>query len=255
MRAGVLSNDQIIKFLNDNFVNTWVGNADLGRIRSLQEPIAKRHEREGRTFDTSNPLAQAIIKGWKTGSKKGSSVDCMVISPEFELMGRQPVSEVHDDIKLNRHLREEYYLRFFRDSLEGKMPGLGNIILNSDEPSQDVFDVFRSPVVGFADYTVVIIDTRAFENGGTLTIAIETGRADADGYFYLVDGDDDLPTTERVTKDMVLARTWLEPDETGQITYRFERGQFFKLGATGCNYRSEKGSTNAFKARISVGEN
>ncbi len=170
-------------------------------------------------------------------------------------MGRQPISEVHDDIKLNKHLREEYYLTFFKDSLDGKQPGLGNIILYSEVSAQEVMDVFRSPVVGFADYTVVVIDTRAFENGGTLTIDIETGRADADGYFYLVDGDDDLPTTERVTKDMVLARTWLEPNETGQLTYHFEQGQFFKLGATGCNYRSEKGNTNAFKARIFVEDN
>ena len=229
--------------------------AELGGNHSLREPIAKRREREGKTYDTSNPLAQAIIKGWKTGSKKGASVDCLVISPEFELMGRQPTSEVHEGIKLNKHLREEYYLTFFRDSLEGKQPGLGNIILNSDEPSQDVFDVFRSPTVGYKDYTVVVIDTRAFEKGGTLTIDIETGRADAEGNFYLVDGDDDLPTTERVTKYMVLALTWLEPDETGQLTHRFDRGQFFKLGATGCYGRSEKGSTNAFKTKISVEEN
>lgn len=255
MRAGVLSNEQIIEFLNDNFINTWVGNAALGRIHTLREPIAKRSEREGKTFDTSHPLAQAIIKGWKTGSKKGSSVDCFVISPEFELMGKQPISELHDDIKLNRHLRDAYYLNFFKEALDGIQPGLGNIILNSDKHSQDVLDVFRSPVVGYADYTVVIIDTRAFENGGTLRIDIEAGRADADGYFYLVDDDDELPTTEKVTRDMVLARTWLEPDDTGQLTYQFEQGQLFKLGATGCNYRSEKGTTNAFKARISVKEN
>ena len=143
---------------------------------------------------------------------------------------------------------------FLKESLEGKQPGLGNITLNSEEPSQDVFDVFRTPVVGFQDYTVVVIDTRAFENGGTLTIDIETGRADAEGCFYLVDGDNDLPTTERVTKYMVLAQKWLEPDETGKLTHRFDRGQFFKLGATGAHSRSEKGSINAFKAKISVTE-
>ena len=143
---------------------------------------------------------------------------------------------------------------FLKECLEGKQPGLGNIALNSEKPSQDVFDVFRTPTVGFQDYTVVVIDTRAFENGGTLTVDIETGRADAEGLFYLVDGDDDLPTTERVTKHMVLAMKWLEPDETGQLAHRFGRGQFFKLGATGAHSRSEKGSTNAFKARISVAE-
>ena len=141
---------------------------------------------------------------------------------------------------------------FLKDSLEGKQSGLGNIILNSEEPSQDVLDFFRTPVVGYQDYTVIAIDTRTFEKGGTLTVDIETGRADAEGHFYLVDGDNDLPTTERVTKHMVLAQAWIEPDETGQLTHRFDRGQFFKLGATGSHRRSEKGSINAFKAKISV---
>ena len=232
-----------------------MADAELGRIQSLREPIAKRREREGKTFDTSHPLAQAIIKGWKTGSKKGSPVDCFVISPDFELMGRQLVNEFFND-NWNKKLRdEESYLIFLKEALAGKQPGLGNIILNSEVSSQDVFDVFRTPTVGYKDYTVVVIDTRAFEKGGTLTIDIETGRADAEGNFYLVDGDDDLPTTERVTKYMVLALMWLEPDETGQLTHRFNRGQFFKLGATGCYGRSEKGSTNAFKARISVEAN
>ena len=242
--------------MNDNFINTWVGNAELGRSRGLREPIAKRREREGKTFDTSHPLAQAIIKGWKTGSKKGSPVDCFVISPEFELMGRLLVNEFFDD-NWNKFKRrdEESYLIFLKEALDGKQPGLGNIILNSEAPSQDVLDFFRTPVVGYRDYTVVVIDTRAFEKGGTLTIDIETGRADAEGCFYLVDGDDDLPSAERVTKYMVLAMKWLEPDETGQLTYRFDRGQFFKLGATGVHSRSEKGSINAFKAKISVEEN
>ncbi|MYB92858.1 BrnA antitoxin family protein [Candidatus Poribacteria bacterium] len=221
----------------------------------MREPIAKRREREGKTFDTTHPLAEAIIKGWKTGSKKGSPVDCFVISPEFELMGRLLVNEFFDYHwdKFKRR-DEESYLMFLKECLEGKQPGLGNITLNSEEPSQDVFDVFRTPTVGFQDYTVVVIDTRAFENGGTLNIDIETGRTDAEGLFYLVDGADDLPTTERVTKHMVLAMKWLEPDETGQLTYRFDRGQFFKLGTTGAHSRSEKGSINAFKAKISVAE-
>ncbi|MYB00184.1 hypothetical protein F4X90_10985, partial [Candidatus Poribacteria bacterium] len=202
----------------------------------MREPIAKRREREGKTFDTTHPLAQAIINGWKTGSKKGSPVDCFVISPEFELMGRLLVNEFFDYHwdKFKRR-DEESYLMFLKECLEGNQPGLGNITLNSEEPSQDVFDVFRTPTVGFQDYTVVVIDTRAFENGGTLNIDIETGRADAEGCFYLVDGADDLPTTERVTKHMVLAMKWLEPDETGQLTYRFDRGQFFKLGTTGAH--------------------
>ena len=170
-------------------------------------------------------------------------------------MGRLLVNEFFD-YNWNKFKRrdEESYLIFLKEALDGKQPGLGNITLNSEVSSQEVMDVFRTPTVGYKDYTVVVIDTRAFEKGGTLTIDIETGRADAEGHFYLVDGDDNLPTTERVTKYMVLAMKWLEPDETGQLTHRFDRGQFFKLGATGCYGRSEKGSTNAFKAKISVVE-
>ena len=220
----------------------------------MREPIAKRREREGKTYDTSHPLAQAIIKGWKTGTKKGSPADCFVVSPDFQLTGRLLVNDfIHDTWR--RKLRwEEGYLMFLKDSLAGKQPGLGNITLNSEEPSQEVLDVFRTPTVGFQDYTVVVIDTRAFEKGGTLTVDIETGRADAEGFFYLFDGDSELPMDERVPKDKRLASAWLEPDETKQLTHRFDRGTFFRLGATGCYRKNEKGSTNAFKARISVEE-
>ena len=220
----------------------------------MREPIAKRREREGKAFDTSHPLAQAIIKGWKTGSKKGSPVDCFVISPNFKLMGRQPVNEFFKDNWHKKLRDEESYLIFLKEALEGKQPGLGNIILNSEVSSQEVFDVFRTPVVGYKDYTVVVIDTRAFENGGTLTVDIETGRADAEGFFYLFDGDSELPMDEWVPKDKRLASVWLEPDERRKLTHRFDRGAFFRLGATGCSGKNEKGSTNAFKAKISVVE-
>ena len=143
---------------------------------------------------------------------------------------------------------------FLKDTLAGKQPGLGNVTLNSEEPSQEILDVFRTPIVGYKDYTVVVIDTRAFENGGTLTVDIETGRADAEGFFYLFDGDSELPMGKLMPKDKRLASVWIESDETGQLAHRFNRGAFFRLGATGCYGKNEKGSTNAFKARISVAE-
>ena len=143
-------------------------------------------------------------------------------------MGRLLVNEFFND-NWNKKLRDEpSYLMFLKDSLEGKQPGLGNIILNSEEPSQDVLDFFRTPVVGYQDYTVIAIDTRTFEKGGTLTVDIETGRADAEGHFYLVDGDNDLGDNRKSDpKHMVLAQAWIEPDETGQLTHRFDRGQIF----------------------------
>ena len=240
--------------MNENFINTWVANAELGRKHSLREPIARRREREGKTYDTSHPLAQAIIKGWKTGSKKGSPVDCFVISPDFELMGRLLVNDFIDDTWRRKLRWQEGYLIFLKEALEGQQPGLGNITLNSEVSSQDVLDVFRTPVVGYQDYTIVVIDTRAFENGGTLTVDIEVGRAEAKGVFLLFDGDSQLPMGERVPKDKRLDSVWIVPDEIGKLTHRFDRGEFFRLGATGHHRRNEKGSTNAFKARISVEE-
>ena len=251
MRAGVLSNNQIIEFLNENFINTWIPNCELGRIQSLWEPIAKRREREGKTFDTSHPLAQTIIRGWKTGSKKGSPVDCFVISPAFGLMGKQMVNDLKKDREL-RGLREhEYYLAFLKETLEGKQPGLGNLILTSAHPSQSVLDTFRTPTCGHHDYTIVMIDARAFENGGTVTIDIEVGRGNSDGTFFLVNGDMEFPTTSGIPHKDLLAWAWSGSGETGQIMHRFDRGQFFKLGAIG--YSSEdEASVNAFVAKISV---
>ena len=144
---------------------------------------------------------------------------------------------------------------FLKDSLEGKQPGLGNITLNSEEPSQEVLEVFRTPVVGYQDYTIVVIDTRAFENGGTLTVDIENGRAEAKGVFLLFDGDSQLPMDDWVPQDKKLDWVSLGPDETGKLTHRFDRGAFFRLGATAHHSWNEKGSTNAFKARISVEKN
>ena len=255
MRAGVLSRDEIIEFLNENFINTWIPNCELGRIHSLREPIAKRREREGKTFDTTHPLAQTIIKGWKTGSKKGSPVDCLIISPEFEVMGRQLVNDLDEDKDRSGWRYDyEYYLAFLKEALGGKQPGLGNVVLTTEDPSQEVLDIFRTPTVGYQDYTVVVIDATAFENGGTLTIDIKIGREEGEAAFYLFDGDTELSTEEEKPKDM-LTWTWGEPGDTRQITHRFDRGQFFKLGTTGGHWPRDEPCINAFQTRISVAEN
>ena len=155
----------------------------------MREPIAKRREREGKTFDTTHALAQAIMKGWK----KGSPVDCLIISPEFEVMGGIDynffpgcLGEFEDEA--------EAYLFFLKASMEGKRPGLGDLILTPEQPSQEVVDTFRTPIAAHQDYTVVYIDTTAFEEGGTLTADIQVGRDEGIGIFHLLDGDKKLPT-------------------------------------------------------------
>ena len=173
MRTVVLSDDRIIEFLNEHFINTWGLNAELGHHRSLQDPIAKRRKREGKTFDTSTPLTRVIMNGWQTGSKKSSPVDCLIISPECELMGRQPVNDFFMDCKSRYLSYETGYHEFLMEALAGKQPGLGNIVLTPDRPAQEVLDVYR-----VSEATVVVIDVNAFENGGTLTIDIGVGRSD-----------------------------------------------------------------------------
>ena len=121
MRAVALSHDRVIKFLNENFINTWATNAELGRTPQLRDPIAKRRDRESKTFDTTSPLVQAIMKGWK----ESSPVDCLVISPDFELRGRLPLNEFLQNARSKRIRQEESYLTFLVESLEGQQPGLG----------------------------------------------------------------------------------------------------------------------------------
>lgn len=228
--------------------------SELGRVRSLRKPIAKRREREGKTFDTTHPLARAIIKAWKTGSKKGSPVDSYIISPEFELMGKQQFHELEIYSMPGVISPKEYYRRFLKDALEGKQPGLGNVILSSEHPSQEVSDVIRTPTVDNKNLTVVMIDARSFENGGILTIDILIGREDAEGAFYLFDRDFKLPVEEEVSEEDSFAWTWGESGERRQIRYRFNYGQFFKLVVT--RYWDEDVPyINAFHAKISVEEN
>ena len=163
----------------------------------------------------------------------------------------------------------EVYLQFLQDSLEDKRPGLGDLILTREQPSQEVLDTFRTPAVAHKDYTVVFIDATAFEDGGKLTIDIQVGRDDTVGIFHLLDGDKKLPTekvpdgidpaawnsqqSEEYEKALdALTKVWgIFPSETGKITYHFDQGQRFKLCATGDQWGGP-GTINAFQAKISV---
>ena len=266
MRAGVLSDDQIIEFLNENFINTWVPNSELGRVPSLREPIAKRRERESKTFDTTHALAQAIIKGWK----KYSPADSLVLSTEFELMGRLPVNE-----RISPYNGAQGYLLFLTEALDGKLPGFGEesskpssepdsesfpelgavsadlkVKLTKAIPKREVLNIFRAPGNGLQDYTVIEIDTTAFKSGGMLTIDILVGNAEAKGSFDLYDDDTELPTQGMPHE--ALASAWdVPPGKKGTIKHHFDQGKVFKLGSTG-SWFSEKGSINAFWAKISV---
>lgn len=250
MRAVVLSDETNIKFLNKHFINTWVTNSELGRTSGLLIPIAQKNESESKKFNISHPLVNAIIHGTKTGSKKDSPVDCFIISPELKLMGRQHVNEYLAENRIKGILSPAPYLTFLKKSLRTEFPGLGHIVLNCEEPTQEHLNIFQTPPDRSADYTVVVIDTRTFKEGGTLTINLEVGKADGEGWFDLFTDNMESNTKESMLEDPLVS-TWIQPGDTGKIIYRFDYGQIFKLGATGA-WHNEKGSVNAFYARISV---
>ena len=244
MRAVVLSDERIIEFLNENFINTWVRNVELRRMRDSQG------------FEGMPPLARTIITNkWRRGP-----VDTWVISPELEAIGHVAVNDYLDNNRCeDGTLESENYLLFLTDSLEAKLPGFGNTVLTPEQPAQRILDVVRTPEYGHQDYTVVVIDTTAFERGGALIVDIEVGGEKAYGSFHLLDADHKLtfdPYYKR-PEDILLEEShdtgWLGPNETGQMTHRFECGQIFKLVALGWA-SNEKGSINAFHAKVSVGQ-
>lgn len=163
----------------------------------------------------------------------------------------------------------EGYRLFLSEALEEKSPGLGRIVLTHARPASQIMDTFQTPMVPHQDYTVVEIDTTAFEHGGTLTLDIEVGRGKAEGTFYLFDGDKNLPREKApegvpasVWESQVgeaymdaigaLAIEWyIYPEKTEKITYPFDRGQLFRLCAIG-RPQNVKGSCNAFSLNISV---
>jgi hypothetical protein len=149
---------------------------------------------------------------------------------------------------------------FLSESLEGKRPGIGEstpmslsssrrVVLDRIQPAVEVLDTFRY-VTAPQDATVIRIDATVFENGGTLTIDIQVGRAALVGSFDLFLGDSALQTEG--TLQNALAQAWgIQPGETGTVTYRFDKGQVFQLRATG-GWVNQTGGINAFRAQISV---
>ena len=175
-------------------------------------------------------------------------VDIQVLNPEGEIIMHQP------DSKLRRDSRTEKYLTLLAGAVKGEAVNLAvstqALNLSSSKKLIEVLNVFRGPGNGYQDYTTVEIDATPFEHGGTLVIDIQVGQGEATGSFDLFDADAELPTEG--FPDEALASAWdIPPGDTGQIRHPFVRGQRFKLGTTG-NWFCEKGSTNAFLARISV---
>ena len=124
------------------------------------------------------------------------------------------------------------------------------VTLNETEPSQNVLSILRTPEANYQDYTVVEIDTTAFKDGGTLTIDLWIGSAEAAGAFILFARDTEF-TTDGMPKVILTSASGIVPGKSGRMTHRFDTGTHFKLGATG-NAFSGEGKVNSFLATISI---
>ena len=139
--------------------------------------------------------------------------------------------------------QSEYTRRFL--STQAK-----SVVLNDEEPSQQVLSILQTPTAGTQDYTVVEIDATAFQDGGTLTIDLWIGSAEAAGAFVLFASDSEF-STDGVPKTILTSASGIVPGKGGRITHRFEEGTRFKLGATGNSFSGE-GKVNSFLAKISI---
>ena len=124
MRAVVLSDQAIIDRLNRDFVNVWVLNREL-KVMRLQLGL-----------DNLAPLPSAIVHGWQPHSP----VDCLVISPDLELLGCQPVN----DMPRTAMAKIRAYKDFLTSSLEGDRPGLNGsatgkpAVTSKEAPDQEL---------------------------------------------------------------------------------------------------------------------
>lgn len=78
MRAGPLSDPEVIRLLNTRFVNTWVLKQELPRLSEKAETGDARR------------LAKALLDA----RQPKSPVDCLVLSPQGEVLSVRPVHDL-----------------------------------------------------------------------------------------------------------------------------------------------------------------
>jgi len=233
LRAGPLSNTEVIKTLNEKFVNTWV------LLRELPKLIG----------GAKGEVVSLIAKEMK--DHYTDSVDILALTPDAEVIMHQP------EMALPYRNQAQAYLTVLRhsvDAFKGKRARVGNASKLDRNPISlgteliEILHTFSTSGTDTPDYTVVEIDATPFERG-VLHIEIQVGAGEATGTFELFDADVEILTNK--TTDKVLSGAWsVSPGDTGHIFHNFGQGQHFKLVATGGNNR--KGGLNAFLARVFV---
>lgn len=233
MRAGPLSDSEVIKTLNEEFVNTWV------LLRELPELIG------GAKGEAVSLVAKAIKRHYT------DSVDILALTPDAEVIMHQP------EMALPYRNQPQAYLSVLQhtvDAFEGTRARVGNASKLDGNPISlgtelmEVLHVFGTSNTDTPDYRIVEIDTIPFERG-VLHIEIQVGAGEAAGTFELFDADAEILTKEAA--DKTLTGTWnVSSNSIGHIFHNFSQSQRFKLVATVAD--NQKSISNAFLARVSV---
>lgn len=234
MRAGPLSDSEVIKTLNEKFVNTWV------LLRELPELI------DGAKGEVASLVAQKMKDHYT------DSVDILGLTPDADVIMHQP------EMALPYRNHAQAYLSVLQhtvDAFEGKRARVGNASRLDRNPISlgtelmEILHTFSTSDTDTPDYRVVEIDTTPFERG-ILYIEIQVGGGTGTGTFELFDADAEILTKQAT--DKALTGAWnISPGSIGHIFHHFRQNkQHFKLVATGSG--NQASCTNAFLARVSV---
>ena len=233
MRAGPLSDSEVIKTLNEKFVNTWV------LLRELPELMS------GAKGEIVGLVAKKMKRHYT------DSVDILALTPDAEVIMHQP------EMALPYRNQPQAYLSVLQhaaDAFEGKRARVGKGSKLDRNPISlgtelmEVLHTFSTSDTDTPNYTVIEFDATPFERG-ILHIEIQVGTGEAVGTFELFDTD--VESLTKAATGKALTGAWnVSPGRIGHIFHHFRQGQHFKLVATGVDNR--KTGTNAFLARVSV---
>ena len=74
--------------------------------------MSRRRKELSKTFDRTHPLAKAIIGR----VERTFTCGCLVIAPEYDVMGKLPLNDFFDDCFRTGIPEEDAYLKFLEDS-------------------------------------------------------------------------------------------------------------------------------------------
>ncbi len=222
--------------LRERFVNAWC--------------LAKEVERLGAA--ASEPRLAALCRTLRENYQY--PVDTLVLSPTLERLAHRGVNEAITDgasgyaRMLRGALGEPTAAKDDAPAVSSNVPTPGKrpVVLTPASPKGELLDVLAPAKFAGGMGGIFTIDTRAFPDGGTLTLTIRTGSAEASGSFELM-------TLRRHAGGMAampVARAHgVAPSTTRRLVHRFKRGERFWFGAWRADGTTGDG-TNAFQVLV-----